>query len=97
MPNVEIHGLDQTTAIDVRKKIFVVLSALRGFKIDDLVVTIFPTNVSDATGKSSPFLRLVDTPNDNWCAVTDTLRTALRMDVEYMRLYNFLPNNPKKK
>lgn len=62
MPNIEIHGLPQTEARDKRAKIFGAFSD-RPY-IDEMVVTISPTDVQDKNRESQPFLRLVSTPQD---------------------------------
>ena len=88
MPNVEIHGLDQSSARHVRHQIFNIFRNTSC--VDDMVVTIFPTNVTDVHDIDRPFLRLV-----NSCqAHTDNiivLLGALGMDIEYLQLAKFIP------
>ena len=92
MPNVEIHGLMRDEATVVREKIFSLFGDTD--YVDDMVVTIFWTEVQDKNGDEQPFLRLANSKQaheqDHTEEILDRLKT-LGMDIEQLRLEAFFP------
>lgn len=89
MPNIEIHGLNESDAEAVYEEL------VDGFKgtsyYDEIVVTIYPTIVRDLLKKESqPFIRLL-----NSCQLhTEEIMLALKqilpwIDIERARLEEF--------
>lgn len=96
MPNIEIHGVPKDGAEQLRQGIF-------NFFAEDpfvleMVVTVFPTTVRDATGESQPFLRVVSTPSERIPILVDKLRRMVKLisagqgiDIELLELKAFHP------
>ena len=90
MPNVEIHGLSSCAARELGVRIFEKFQNTPF--VDDLVVTIFPTEVFDSNGKVQPFLRLANTCQDGTPLIIQALQD-LGLDVEHVKLEGFYPKN----
>jgi len=88
MPNIEIHGLSNLMARDVRKQIFDMFAG--GLYVDEMVVTIFPTEVTDARGKRRTFLRLANSYQAHTREIVERLK-GLNMDIERIELAEFIP------
>ncbi len=88
MPNVEVHGLMRDEARVVREKIFSLFGDTD--YVDDMVVTIFWTEVQDKNGDAQPFLRLANSGQVHTEEILDRLKT-LGMDIEQLRLEAFFP------
>lgn len=88
MPNVEIHGLDKGAARGARKQIFDMFAG--GSYVDEMVVTIYPTEVTNAKGTSQPFLRLANSCQAHTGEIIKRLK-ALGMDIERLELAEFIP------
>ena len=83
MANIEIHGLKNTPAREVRERIFKVLPW------PDLVVTIVEDTTQDRTGKERPFLRISEetaTP-----PTVALLYDRLRINIEITQTKKFVP------
>ncbi|MCK4355262.1 hypothetical protein KAW43_02895 [Candidatus Parcubacteria bacterium] len=85
MPNVEIHGLGWRKAVALRKKVFVL------FKnkpyVEEMVVTIYRTVVTNYKGDSKPFFRLVNSCQEHSEEIVSGLETL--MDTEHGELKSF--------
>jgi len=89
MPNIEIHGLKRKEAEILRKKIF---KKLQGeFYLKETVITVFPSTVKNSAGKNQPFLRLVGDVAGSSTRDILTKLTSLKLDIEFIKLYLFLP------
>lgn len=88
MPNIEIHGLPWSKAHDIRLKIFF------AFKdehyVNEMVVTVFRTEVHDIAGEEQPFLRLVNSCQEHSGEIIEKLKT-FNMDIEHAQLEDFYP------
>ncbi len=91
MPNVLIHGLSGPDAERMRLVIFRRLGEL-GEKVENLVVTEVPSNVSDQVCASQPFLELRTTPDmdkNDTSQIIAVLRTLSY--VEHIEIKSFPP------
>lgn len=88
MPNIEIHGLSNSEAHGVCKQIFDMFAG--GLYVDEMVVTIFTTEVTDARGTSRPFLRLANSYRAHTREIVERLK-SLNMDIERIELSEFIP------
>jgi len=93
MPNIEIHGMPQEGAEQVEREIFKLFSS--ELFLNDMVVTIFPTTVRNASGEKQPFLRVVTTESLHTEIIISKLRKGFRhlagIDIEHLRLEAFYP------
>jgi hypothetical protein len=85
---VEIHGLEPTEALRVRKRIF------RKFRenslVNDLAVEIFPTDIEDRKRGAKPYLRLVNGCQNGTPLIINQLKD-LGFDVGHVKLDGFYP------
>jgi uncharacterized protein YqhQ len=87
MPNIEIHGLSMP---DANRKRGAVLEGLMNQPfINDLVVTIFPTEVRNAKGREMPFFRLLNSVSGREEDIIIPFLRSLGLDVEHLRLASF--------
>ena len=86
MPNIEIHGMDQWRAAEVKRKIFKVLAALG----DSLVVETYLTTVDDRKGDDQPYFRICFTAEDNSELILQEMK-KFDVDIEYLQLGGFIP------
>lgn len=88
MPNIEIRGLDQTSARELRHRLFarVFFAKLYYF---DLVVEIVPTNVTDGLCNSRPYFYVAYTDED--CEFITEIEDLLANlgDVQMVKLAKF--------
>lgn len=97
MPNIEIHGMSKKSAVEMAQGLFN-LFASNSF-VDELVVTIFPTEVRtssrDPQNNKAPFFRLINTKNPNNQVIIDKIRFAFmvfgNIDIEFIELAAFYP------
>lgn len=84
MVNVEIHGLDQDSALEIRRQILGI------FRVDPpaatFFVTIFPTIVAEKDGHASSFLRLMDNLGQTKAQQIIKVLKTLAPHVEHVRL-----------
>lgn len=88
MPNIEIHGLHQQEAEEVRSRIFDLFKDVP--YVGEMVVTICITEVRDQSGQDQPFLRLISTPAPYIGEIKEKLQT-LGIDIERLELKEFIP------
>ena len=86
MPNVEIHGFTKETAELWKKAIIKVTKNKPLFQ--DMVITIYPTLTTTATGEDAPFLRIVST-EPSLTELSDLLEESLGIDIEELNLCRF--------
>lgn len=90
MPNIELHGYGDLAGV-MRQKIVTLLKG--SSDPDELVTTVFPTDVEDLDGRKMPYLRLITGPED----IEELVRllTSLNEDVEVILLAKWLPKQKK--
>jgi hypothetical protein len=88
MNKVEIHGMGKLSARRLRRKIFEIL--YDQIIDNDLVVSIFPTDVRDKTLSPQPFLRLVNSGQKNTNLIILRL-LRLGLDVEHIKREGYYP------
>jgi len=90
MPNIEIHGKGIVEAKQVRELIRSALSdAAYG---DEVVTTLYKTNVADSRSRSAPFLRIyVDADCSFLESLLNLLSALLGWDIEVVTLIKFVP------
>jgi hypothetical protein len=105
MPNIEIHGYgllsfdvptssgDYQTHIDGKayslREIIWGLFSNEPYK-SDMVITVFPSHVSDERFYRQPFLRIVSTPSPFLNKIIELLK-QLNIDIEVLELKAFHP------
>lgn len=96
MPNIEIHGMPMAQARKLRSDIWEVF---RGSPyLDEMVVTIFPTEVKDRKGRSQPFVRLANSCQEHTPEIILVLNhMGMGMDVEHLKLEAFVPRKKTKR
>ena len=90
MPNIEVHGFQRDEANVLRDRIFDTFKA-ESF-VEEVVVTIYSTLVTDVKNCSQPFLRVVSTPCPHVEMIIEKLKTW-SIDVEVMKLESFIPKS----
>lgn len=88
MPNIEIHGCNPTNAIVLQNSIHAAMKKDYSAP-DEVVTTIYPTEVRTSAGRKSPFLRIVAMPDD-WDELTKILY-ELGEDMEVVPLGKWIP------
>ena len=88
MPNVEIHGLSESEAKGLRRKIFRLFSDKE--YVGEMVVTIHLTDCEDKLGYSQPFIRLANSCQKSTQEIVEKLK-SLSMDIEHLKLEEFFP------
>jgi len=89
MPNIEIHGLEHDKAEILRGWFFEAFSSEP--YVDDMVVTIYSTEVVGRNGVKQPFLRLVSTKKADETEEIVAGLKVLNMDIERVELAEFIP------
>lgn len=93
MPNIEIHGFHGSRARKLRNEIF--LRFQQTSFADEIVVTIYRTDVQDIQKRPQPFIRLVSCKEDSVCGIINILR-EFQVDIEHIVLKRFVPKGQKK-
>ena len=88
MPNIEIHGLVQQAAFEVRRRMFDLF--LGDPCVNEMVVTVFSTHVMDRQGLLQPFLRLLSSCEDDVPRIIEKLQ-KLGFDIEHVKVKGFYP------
>lgn len=88
MPNIEIHGLPQDKAHDLRLRIFFAFKNER--YVGDMVVTVFRTSVNDIKGDSQPYFRLLNDSQEHTEEIIEILK-QFGLDIEHLELNKFYP------
>ncbi len=88
MPNVEIHGEAPWKAEDLSKEIFE-LFADKPY-VEEMVVTIYGTIVTDFKGNIQPFIRLVNSCQEHSEEIIERLK-ILGIDIEHLKMESFIP------
>lgn len=94
MPNIEIHGLERIVARELKDTIFSLFKPES--YVDEMVVTIFPTEVRDKDNNDQPFLRLANSCQAHTKEILEGLK-ALGLDIEHLHLEGFYPKTEEKK
>ncbi len=90
MPNVEIHGVADPKARELRDRVFDLFS--QASFVEEMVVTIFATAVTDRRGSCQPFIRLVNSDPGLNLEIVPGLK-KLGLDIEVLALVAFHPKN----
>ena len=89
MLDIEVHGVSQKRAGNLRRKIF------KEFKgepwLKETVVTICSSIVEDSKGENQPFFRLVDDTGDATTRKIIEKLVSFKLDIEYFKLTLFVP------
>lgn len=88
MPNIEIHGLAPYETQKIVERITKCLE--NNSLVNETVITVIPSKVSDIIGNSAPFLRLYKTPDDPDIEIVEDLK-KVGMDLEVTDLMRFIP------
>ena len=80
MPNIEIHGLDEAKAREMRQKVFDAFADASFVK--EMVVEIYLTDVEDYAGEKQPFFRLMNSHQEHNQEIIDKL-LELGLDIEH--------------
>ncbi len=91
MPNIEIHGSLAECSKMLREMLFNQLFVGTPY-IGEMVVTIVPSEVTDAKGSQQPFFRLFSPDPKEAEGILEILeRNVPGIDVEYIRIEKFVP------
>ena len=94
MPNIEVHGFGRgKEGEQMRENIFWLFDDKP--YVDEMVVTLFSTNVRDKNKKAQPFFRLVNSCQEHSEEIIRMLQEQFGLDVEHLQLVKFYPK-PKK-
>jgi hypothetical protein len=87
MPNIELHGYSKKYIATVLNRIRMALGDMPDAK--EIVTTTYPDSVAALDGTSSPYLRVVSTPD----GLGDLLKRLepLREDIEVLLLQSWIP------
>ena len=87
MPNIELHGYALEAAATVKERVRTALSPSP--HADEIVTTIYTTEVEDLKGKKMPFLRVITSP-DELPDLKERL-ASLNEDIEVIMLGEWIP------
>ena len=89
MPNIELHGFGNK-AEKIRGCIFILLEKKAPtVNIDDVVVTIVPSNVQNREGELRPYVRVASTNIADRTKVAHLIKKYIELDVEWLYLDGF--------
>ncbi|MCJ7786789.1 hypothetical protein MUP06_01050 [Patescibacteria group bacterium] len=96
MPNIEIHGLSPKVSEMLKEHIFKKLFADKPY-VKEIVVTIVPSEVTDAKGSEQPFLRILSPDPEETKEILGILERKIPdIDLEYVKIEKFIPKKTVK-
>jgi hypothetical protein len=93
MPNIEIHGLHGSRARNLRDRIFSIFQ--KTAFADEIVVTIYRTDVQDVLKRPQPFIRLWSCRKDSVAEIIKILK-EFGLDIEHVVLKRFILKKQRK-
>ena len=94
MPNIELHGFGNK-AENIRGCIFILIEKKAPtINIDDVVVTIVPSNVQNKKGELRPYVRVASTNIADRSKVAHLIKKYMELDVEWLHLDMFFEGKP---
>ena len=91
MPNIEIHGLSKEVAEALRDDIFKKYFSDIPY-VEEMVVTIVPSEVTDVEGRKQPFLRLLSSDFGEMDVIPRILEEKIPdIDLECVKIEKFIP------
>ena len=91
MPNIEIHGSSEEVSKMLRRQIFEELFKDKPY-VDEMVVTIVPSEVRDVKTFEQPFFRLLSPDSKEAEEILRILHEKVPgIDIEYLEVRRFIP------